>query len=131
MIRDRLNRIHSLRKRVKARPTDEKLRTLQNAEDSLQSLMAQAKSDYEVSLIRNFKGNQKAVYQYIRRLSKSSSLPKVMYHNSTSATTDGEKAGLFNSYYPARACASKGLCDRSWCLYINCLQKKFRTFSYL
>ena len=21
-------------------------------------------------------------------------------------------------YYPARACASKGLCDRSWCLYI-------------
>ena len=22
------------------------------------------------------------------------------------------------NYYPARACASKGLCDRSWCLYI-------------
>ena len=22
------------------------------------------------------------------------------------------------SHYPARACASKGLCDRSWCLYI-------------
>ena len=24
----------------------------------------------------------------------------------------------YNYYYPARACASKGLCDRSWCLYI-------------
>ena len=28
-------------------------------------------------------------------------------------------------YYPARACASKGLCDRSWCLCIC------KTFSYL
>ena len=27
--------------------------------------------------------------------------------------------------YPARACASKGLCDRSWCLYIR------KTFFYL
>ena len=25
---------------------------------------------------------------------------------------------LYNNNYPARACASKGLCDRSWCLYI-------------
>ena len=24
-------------------------------------------------------------------------------------------------YYPARACASKGLCDRSWRLYIVCI----------
>ena len=22
------------------------------------------------------------------------------------------------NYYPARACASKGLCDRSWCLFV-------------
>ena len=40
--------------------------------------------------------------------------------------------------YPARACASKGLCDRSWCLYIvyksglffgtNLLSPKILTF---
>ena len=29
-------------------------------------------------------------------------------------------------YYPARACASKGLCDRSWCLLYIC-----KTFFYL
>ena len=35
------------------------------------------------------------------------------------------------THYPARACASKGLCDRLWCLlYIN-LQKKFKLFFYL
>ena len=33
--------------------------------------------------------------------------------------------------YPARACASKGLCDRSWCLYIIYLQKNFKLFFYL
>ena len=26
--------------------------------------------------------------------------------------------GWMANLYPARACASKGLCDRSWCLYI-------------
>ena len=36
-----------------------------------------------------------------------------------------------NSNYPARACASKGLCDRSWCLYIIYLQKNFELFFYL
>ena len=34
-------------------------------------------------------------------------------------------------YYPARACPSKGLCDRSWCLYIIYLQKNFELFLYL
>ena len=29
--------------------------------------------------------------------------------------------------YPARACASKGLCDRSWCPYIYCLDFFFGT----
>ena len=34
--------------------------------------------------------------------------------------------------YPARACASKGLCDRSWCLlYIIYLQNFFLSFKIL
>ena len=36
---------------------------------------------------------------------------------------------LFTNY-PARACASKGLCDRSWCLYII-YYISARTFFYL
>ena len=39
-------------------------------------------------------------------------------------------ACLVCSFYPARACASKGLCDRSWCLlYIYYISA--RTFFYL
>ena len=34
------------------------------------------------------------------------------------------------SYYPARACASKGLCDRSWCLFLF-IYISARTFFYL
>ena len=30
----------------------------------------------------------------------------------------GGRGGEAEYNYPARACASKGLCDRSWCLYI-------------
>ena len=36
---------------------------------------------------------------------------------SSSAGSDGPFC-LIITNYPARACASKGLCDRSWCLYI-------------
>ena len=32
--------------------------------------------------------------------------------------------------YPARACASKGLCDRSWCLFLY-IYISARTFFYL
>ena len=36
------------------------------------------------------------------------------------------------NYYPARACASKGLCDRSWCLlYIIYILYICKTFFYL
>ena len=34
-------------------------------------------------------------------------------------------------YYPARACASKGLCDRSWCLYIISLDFFLEPIFYL
>ena len=40
--------------------------------------------------------------------------------------------GMFDtvacSYYPARACVSKGLCDRSWPVYTYISTKKFQNF---
>ena len=41
------------------------------------------------------------------------------------------KACMQPNHYLARACASKGLCDRSWCLLYIYLQKKFEFFFYL
>ena len=42
----------------------------------------------------------------------------------------GEDVCKIQHHYPARACASKGLCDRSWCLYII-YYISARTFFYL
>ena len=35
-------------------------------------------------------------------------------------TVEKVSVPISGDFYPARACASKGLCDRSWCLYIYC-----------
>ena len=43
----------------------------------------------------------------------------------------GDISVMFSKhYYPARACASKGLCDRSWCLFLY-IYISARTFFYL
>ena len=38
---------------------------------------------------------------------------------------------LMQHYYPARACASKGLCDRSWCLLYIVIYISAKLFFYL
>ena len=43
---------------------------------------------------------------------------------------NGARNSKLAGNYPARACASKGLCDRSWCLYII-YYISARTFFYL
>ena len=53
---------------------------------------------------RNLGTSEVLLYCCITQVSKSLTYQSV-----------GRPTYLF--YYPARACASKGLCDRSWCLY--------------
>ena len=53
-IKHRLNCLHSLRRKFKKKPTDTLKHKLQSEEDSLQSLMEEAKCDYETKLIHNF-----------------------------------------------------------------------------
>ena len=47
-------------------------------------------------------------------------------HEHDQLEQEGHTGELSIIYYPARACASKGLCDRSWCLlYIYILGCQF------
>ena len=49
---------------------------------------------------------------------------QIMERNLQNANTELSDQ-LCNANYPARACASKGLCDRSWCLYIVVISLDF------
>ena len=99
-IRHHLHIIHSLRKTCRKRPTPSNNSKLASAESRLQTLMTQAKSDFENHLITSFAhNNSNKIYSYIRSLSRHSSFPPVMYLDSTSASVDLEKAELFNQFF--------------------------------
>lgn len=99
-IRHHLHIVHSLRKACRKRPTPSNNANLASAESRLQTLMTQAKSDFEDHLITSFAhNNSNKIYSYIRSLSRHSNFPPVMYLDSTPASTDLEKAELFNQFF--------------------------------
>ncbi len=62
--------------------------------------MLSAKSAYECNLIRNFAGkNDSKIYKYISSITGQKTIPPTIKNNSESATTDHDKASLFNQYF--------------------------------
>ena len=73
---------------------------LTHAESLLQDKMSTAKADFESELINSFiSSNLSKIYKYIRTLLRNHTLPQSMYLNCSSASTDNEKATLFNQYF--------------------------------
>ena len=59
-----------------------------------------AKSKYESQLVKSFAGSHSSrIYNYIRLLSKKSSIPSTVSLNDSSATSDTGKTELFNSFF--------------------------------
>ena len=62
--------------------------------------MAQAKSDYESHLILNFAhSHNNKIFQYISGIKGQANFPTQMFHNSSLASNNQEKAQLFNKYF--------------------------------
>jgi len=61
--------------------------------------ISNAKSNYESSLISSLSSNNCKIYKYIRSLRKSNSIPSSVYCDSTSPTSDSDKASLFNKFF--------------------------------
>ena len=59
-----------------------------------------ANLDYESSLVHNFAStNSSKIYDYIKSIIKSNHMPSSVNFNSSTASTDHDKANLFNLYF--------------------------------
>ena len=99
-IRHQLNKVHSLRKRYKSRPSSLNLFHLTSAECILQLSMLDACVSYEEWLVWEYVShNGSRIFGYIRSLSGRPGLPSVMSYNLVVADTPSEIASLFNQYF--------------------------------
>ena len=92
--------LSTLRKKVSNNPTSYLCNKFAQESSKLSSKTQLAKSVYESKLVAGFadNGNSK-IYDYIRSLSRKSTIPSIVTLKSTSASTDQEKAELFNLFF--------------------------------
>ena len=90
--RHNLNCINSLRRKYKKNPNILRKQKLEHSEPLLQSIMSSAKSTCAYS-------NSNKLFDYIRSLTNTSSIPHTVYFENLSVATDIDKASMFNTYF--------------------------------
>ena len=101
-IRHHLKCLRSMRRKFKSHPTFHMDNKIQQSEKLLQSRIEQAKVVYESKLIESHlprPHGSSVIYSYIRSISGQNALPAVLTLDSKSATSDEDKASLFNQYF--------------------------------
>ena len=100
-IRHHLNCLHTLRRKYNSHPTPHQLSKLKFSEEMLQKKMVWAKSEYEANLLKSFLPNNKTsmIYKYISSITGCNAIPPTVYFDSCSASSDMDKASLFNEYF--------------------------------
>lgn len=59
-----------------------------------------ARSNYESKLIRNLAANNcSKIFKYVKHLREGGKIPSTTFHGSSKATSDVEKATMFNDYF--------------------------------
>ena len=90
----------SSKKRFSKHPTPHLQLKINNLEADYCSKINQAKYNYEMHLVQSFAGSCNGkIYDYIRSLSKKTTIPSMVSHDSSSATSDTGKAELFNTFF--------------------------------
>ena len=98
-LRHRRKCLRSLRKKCMRSSDSVKLSKLQSEERSFQSACKAAKAINENRLISDFTASNNSIYKYINYLRKGGNIPSTMYHGLTNATSDEDRANLFNKYF--------------------------------
>ena len=99
-IRHRLNCLRTLRRKCITHPTAHNLSKLLLLESNLDADISSAKLRYETDLIFKFtNSNCNKIFKYIRGISGHSSIPLSVELCSAFATSDLDKASLFNKYF--------------------------------
>ena len=90
---------YSLHKKLSKNPTSYLCNKLEKWTSNLCDKIQFAKPLYKPRLVANFTGNcNSKIYNYIYSLSNSDTIPSI-FLNTASATSDPEKADLFNTFF--------------------------------
>ena len=68
-IRHVLNKIHTVRRHIKRKPTESQLAKLKTLEDKLQSMIEVSKEEYIAGLVDTFHSEPKKLYRYLKKIS--------------------------------------------------------------
>ena len=96
-LRHHLNCIRSLRKRIRVHPTEKKLSKLKSSEKLLQEKMLSAKASYEAKLICS--SATSLILKYINSITGHHTIPPLIKYEASTATSDHDKASIFNAYF--------------------------------
>ena len=95
-----LNKLHTIRKKVKRNPTEHNKSTLKSAEENLQQLITSSRQAYESSLVEQYSSsNSNRIYKVISSLKNNRSIPAAMSLDSDSCDDDLGIANGFNKYF--------------------------------
>ena len=99
-LRHQLKCLHTLRKKYKHSPSARNFERLCMAEAQFQKDVSNNKSRYEAHLINSYASRSSfKLLQHINSITKSKSIPSVVYHNKTAASNDKDCAALFNQFF--------------------------------
>ena len=94
------NCLRTLRKKYTLSPTAHNLNRLTTAGNLFNDKVESAKVTYETNLIESLLSQSNpAVYRYLRSITNHKGLPTTVVFNNTHASSDIDKANLFNTYF--------------------------------
>ena len=106
-LRHQLKCIQTLKRRYHKSPTEHIKSRILLSENQVALESSLAKSSFESYLINHFvTGNQTKIFQYIRSITKSHSIPSTIFHNDSSASNDNDKATIFHSVFSTNTTSS-------------------------
>ena len=99
-IRHHIKCLRTLCRKHKRHPTNHHSEAIYHSETILQAKISKANIDYESNLISNCAfNNTSTIYNYIKDLTKTKTIPSTITLDQTHVYNDIDKANLFNTYF--------------------------------
>ena len=114
IIHHQLHKIHSLRRKCKLHSTPHKTSCLLNAELQLQANIRSTRIAFESTLVSKFATcKDPSIFKYIKSFLKGPGLPTFLTYETTTVTSDVDKANAFNKFFHSTPVASHHLISPS------------------
>ena len=105
-LRHRMKCLRTLRKSYRKHPTPSKLERILSDQKLFTHECTEAKASYESKLISDLSNSNSSVFKYISHIRSGGNIPPIVCHKEAYASTDDEKADLFNNYFHSGFCHS-------------------------